>query len=348
MKTIWTTTLMAAALAAPGEQLTVSATVGATVERTFHHESELSLEDMSMLMDGEEPPMPPGGGDMEQEISIETHLVVRDVTLDVKEGRATGIKRSFSEFEGTHSLQMVDPMGGEHGGETVEESQLEGKTVVFERDEDEITTRWADGDDGDDELLDGLTMSMDFDVVLPEEGEAKKGDKWTVPASLLATLARPAGNLHLQPAEGSKAGFGAMPEGPGHPEPDYAGEVEATFTDVREEDGRRLGAIELTIDVLALLDLSEMTAMAAEPPEDAPPGMVMPEIDSVEREMQYEGEGLVLWDLDTGRLQSLEIRCEVRRTETTRMTIQLGDNESEIEQTMVLSGTESWEVSVDE
>ncbi len=344
MKTISTLALALSALIITGEELAVKATVGDTVERSFHHESALSLEDMSMLMDGEEGPAPPG--DMEQVISTETHLTVRDVVLETESGRAISLERTFSDISSSRSMHMKDPMGGVHDSETDEESELEGKKVVFELDGDETAAHWADDSDGEEALLEDLMMSIDLEIALPDD-TVEKGDTWDISASLLATLARPAGKLHLEPAEDQGDAIGAAPEGFEPPDPEYDGDIKATFVGVREEDGRRLGAVKLTIDVLASVDLSEVADGLSEAPDDAPPGMVVPEIVSMEEERQYAGEGLMLWDLDAGRLHSLAIECDVRRTQTMTMILAMGGDEKEMEQVMVFGGTESWEVRFD-
>jgi hypothetical protein len=345
MKTIWTLALAASALTVTGEELALKARVQDTVERTFHRESTLSLEKMSMRMDGEEGPPPPG--EMEREIKTEAHLTVRDVVLRTEDGRALSLQRSFSEVSRSRSMHMTDPMGGVHDQDTLEESELEGKTVVFELEGDETVTRWAEDGDGDDALLAGLVMSIDLESVLPA-GSVEEGDTWDISTSLLATLARPAGELHLEPTEEPADTLGAPPEGFEPPDPEYGGEIEATFLGVREEGGRRLGAVELTIDALALVDLSAMADFETEVPDDAPPGMIMPAIESMDEERLYTGDGLLLWDLEAGRLLSLEINCDVRLTQTITMILELGDEEKTMEQVMVLNGTESWEVSFDE
>ena len=81
----------------------------------------------------------------------------------------------------------------------------------------------------------------------------------------------------------------------------FEGECTCTFTGIREENGMRLGEIAIQIEVASTLDLSELlTELITKLAEY---GGEMPEfsIDTADLNLDFDGEGILLWDIEGGR-----------------------------------------------
>ncbi len=206
----WPLLALAGALALPSEDLVRTASEGQTVERTFRHASEMELDEVSMTFDGEQRPIM-GGMDMEEEVSRSSTLRVRDAVKAVEGDRASLIERTFVELRGETSRYMLDPMGEERSEDAELRSDLEGLAVELEGDDQEFSADWAEGSDGDDEALEGLTMSMDLEVLLPGE-VVEEGASWEVSVDLLDQLRDPAGDVGLT-SGGAEGGLRCTDEG---------------------------------------------------------------------------------------------------------------------------------------
>ncbi len=347
MKTTFLTALAALGLATGGDDLTLRCEAGDEITRSFHYSSESELEEMMMLVDGEEMPMP---GDMEQEAATELELVVRDEIEEVDDGRATRFTRTYERISGHDSMHMSDPMGEEHGQEIDQVSDLEGCAVLFGEEGGDLSPSFPEEENADEELLEGLTALLDLEGLLPEDS-VEEGDSWEVDPDVIAALANPGGDLHLRAEGVGDEGFMMFGDAPGSDEEmvETDGEVVATYLGIREEDGRRLAAVEISVDYAVLVDLTDVFGgMDGDLPDDVPEGMIMPEIEHAEEETSREGEGLLLWDLERGTLHSLELSCEFTETQTISMLMSMGDMEQSMEQIMVMRGTETYEVRFDE
>ncbi len=340
MKLIATTLLCSGALLGFGETLETKAGEGDVLTRTYTHASESVLDSMTMLMNGEE--HGGMGGGMEQESKSSSRLVVRDLLGKVEDGVVVSAERTYLELSGEREDHMVPPAGDPMDMETTESSELEDKTVVLTSKDDEIVATWAEGSDGEEKLLEGLKFAADFGILLPTEA-VEVDSTWTIPGSLLGMLAEPIGDTHLV--------AGDMPEGLDmeamiQPTEEFEGELDAKLVEIVEEDGRKFARVELQIEVSGTLDMTDAMADMQERgvPDDAPEGMVMPEIDSMVHEVDYSGEGFFLWDLEGGHLYTLEINCETQSTETLAMVLDMGGQNVEMEQISESTGSESWTV----
>lgn len=343
MKTLSMTALALLGLTAAGDELTLRPRAGEEITRTFRYSSELILEGAEMLIDGEEMGE---GGEMEQEMTDRFVLVVRDTIEEADGARATRFTREYETVTGASSFSMSDPMGGEHEEEASLVSDLEGCRVLFALEEGELTPAFAE-EEGDGELLEDLTALLDLDGLLPD-GAVAEGDSWEVDRQVILDLSSPGGDLHLHPEGGGEEMFfdpQAMTE---EDDAEISGEVTARYLGVREEEGRRLAGVEITVDFSVLLDLTEaMQSMEGEGPDDVPEGMVMPEIESFEQETIREGTGVLLWNVETGTLHSFDLTCEVLEVQTMSMVMSMGEMEQAMEQIMTMSGSETYEVRFD-
>ncbi len=340
MKLIATTLLCSSALLGFGETLETKASGGDVLTRTFTHTSESSLDNTSMLMNGEE--HGGMGGGMEQESKSSSRFVVRDVLGKVEDGVVLSAERTYVELSGEREDHVSPPTGEPMDMESSDTSELQDKTVVLKMEDDAVVASWAEGSEGDDELLKGLELAEDFAMLLPSDAVELEGT-WSISPSLLALLADPIGDTHLSSDD--------MPEGMDvealiQPTEEFEGDVEAQWVEIVEEDGRKFARVEFQVEVTGMLDMTEsVTAMNdSEGPDDAPEGMLRPDIESMEHETSYSGEGTFLWDLEGGHLYTLEINCETQSTETTKMVMEMGEQEIELEQISESTGSESWTV----
>ncbi|MFT4647470.1 MAG: hypothetical protein ACI9X4_000682 [Glaciecola sp.] len=339
MKLFATTLLCSSALLGFSETFETKAVEGEVLVRTFAFSSESSLESSSMLMDGEE--VPGHGGEMEQESSFSTEYVVRDTHLEVADGQVASVERTYEQLEQNITEHMQPPMGEEaFDSEFSSESDLTDKSVVLTIEDDEVSAAWADGHEGDEGLLADLEICEDFGVLLPESAMELQGT-WSLPPSLLEKLSAPLGDLHMEAEEGPDD---MGDEGPEMPDEEFEGDIQATFAEIVEEDGRRLARVEFTVDVSSTVDMTEfvLAMTASENPDDMPEGAMVPDIKSMEHESTYVGSGTFLWDLKAGRLASFDLTCEITRAETVTMEIAMGAESVEIEQISEYAGTDTW------
>ncbi len=340
MKLIATTVLCASALLGFSETFETKATEGEVLVRTFSFSSESSMEDVSVTMNGEDGPG--GPGDMEQESSFHIEYEVRDTNTKVSDGQVESVERLYSKIESSRSEHMVQPMSEEPMDmESTGESDLKDKTVVLEAKGDETVASWAEGEEGDEDLLKDLAICEDFSALLPAGAQELEGT-WSISPSLLDLLNEPLGDLHLSDdgmPEEMEEGDVEMPD------EEFEGEIQATFAEIVEEDDRRLARVTFTVDVSSTVDLTDFfAAMTDAHGGDVPEDAMIPEVESMENESSYVGEGTFLWDLKNGRLASLELTCETTTVETMILLISMGQEEMEIEQITEHAGTDTWKI----
>ena len=78
-------------------------------------------------------------------------------------------------------------------------SELEGSTVVFTWNDDdgEYELSFPEGEEGDAELLEGLTEDMDFRALLPD-GELSEGESYDIDLAGLVDVMAPGGDLKIE------------------------------------------------------------------------------------------------------------------------------------------------------
>jgi len=308
--------LAGTALTAPGggNDLAFRPEAGASLTKAFETTGEFSLDDASIIADGQDISAMIG----QLEFSMETRATyeVTDLFKAVAEGRPVELLRTFEVLESVTSMSMTQVP---EIPEVNAQSELEGKTVAFrwnaEKGEYELSFHESEGDD---ELLEGLEEDMDLRLLLPD-GEVEVGGSWTIALEALAPLWMPGGNLHMMP-EGENADPEAMEMFEGFVDSLgdrfgelLEGECVCTFKGLREEGGARVGEIEIEIEVAGSMDLRELlnqiveTAMAEAPTEIA----LEFEIATADLAVDYEGTGTLLWDVTAGRLHSLSLNGEV-------------------------------------
>ena len=282
---------------------------GAQLRKTFREVSEWELDSASNRINGEER----DSGEVELEASFERELVVLDEYVTSEGGRPTELVRRYESLAIANRVDASED-GREDNASGTLGSELESAAVKFTWDDDgEEYTAEFHGDDADDydaDLLEGLWEDCDLRSLLPA-GEVEVGDEWELDAAGLAPVLRPGGDLRfsLDPddVEGDPEGIilscfwsaaWAADSVEGSASARYAGAV--------EEDGRELAEIALEVDLTAGGEPLDTFLRLANEIES---GFVE---DASEFSMEYaiEGEGRLLWDLEAGRLHSLELEGE--------------------------------------
>ena len=338
------TTPVLLAFAALGESPTFSPEEGTKLTKRIVVKTELSLDEMTMIMNGEE--VPAEMMQMSMESTITVVATVTDEYVSVGDGRPTKLKRTFDELNSEtevsmSSSQMPDDVNNSSSGS----SDLEGLTVVFSWDEDEgdFTAEFDEDSDGDDELLEGLTEDLDFRAMLPD-GEVSEGDSWDVDPMAIRAIFAPGGNVKIASEDRAAGGGmmgGASPMNVGQFLEELEGDVTAELTGIEEEDGIRIAVIALSIDVSSSMDLTDHLSESMEN-QEMPEGMEIEiEVDSFDSEFLFEGEGELRWNLTAGIVYSLEVTGEVSQINDTAMNMSIGGMEQSMEQTMTFAGTQT-------
>ena len=330
------------ALSPRGTEISFGLEGGSSVTKTFSSEISMTLDDMQMTMNGQEPPMMP---EMDLSVTVVNEIEISDEYISVRAGMPLEIERTFDSLSMDTEMAMeIDMMGQVQSEEipTTASSELEGTTVTFkwDADEEEYVITFTDGE-GDEDLLEGLTADMDFRSLLPD-GEVDVDDQWEVDIPAFAAVLAPGGNLKLIP-ENVDAGMMGMNSNFGSTsdwfQEDVEGQVIATFTGTREsDDGVALAVIEITVEIENAVDMTDMMLEAMDE-ADLPPEVQDMEIDHMDIEVAIEAEATLMWNLEEGRAESFELSGDFEFIMDMGMAISTQGMEMEMEQVMEMSGT---------
>jgi len=348
-------TLFAAPLLISGEgrgtKIAFSVEPGSSITKTYETETELTLDNFDMTMNGQEPPMMPG---MDMTVNGVTTFEVEDTYSKVADGRPTMLTRSFDTLTGSSEVAMeLDIMGEIQNQDMSMEmsSVLEGESVEFVWNEEEEAhdVVLPDGSALEEEDVEGLVEDMDYRVLLPED-EVDEGDEWEVPLEALHTILAPGGDTKLIPEEmeemGGFGGGGEMGSSSDYFNEDVEGEFTATFDGMRKTDDGEVAVIKFTFELSNAIDLTDQTRESLEDSE-LPEGVGEMEVEHVDIEIAYEGEGELTWNLDAGHFHTFEASGDFEMLLDQGMIINAMGQEMSIEQTMEFSGSLGFDVSAE-
>ncbi|MEO1698238.1 MAG: hypothetical protein AAFU73_13145 [Planctomycetota bacterium] len=280
---------------------------GTTITKTFVTTSTLELDSMEMSVGGNQMPMSP-----EMTVTSKQSLTVTDEYGALQGDTLKKLTRTFDSISADSDTEMT-MMGQNQATTTDGSSDLEGRSVTFDwnADTEEHDVSFAEGEDGDDELLDGLVLDLDLRGLLPTE-ELGIGDVYDIDPRALADVLAPGGDLHMDiESEGQAGGMPGGSDGLGDLRSFFKDSVEGDFTgklkEVREADGARIAVVELKIDVVTNADLTELMQDLGNQ-GDLPPGVEL-EVKKQVIDFAYEGGGTLLWNVDAGHLVGLEIEA---------------------------------------
>lgn len=312
---------------------------GTSLTKTLSVQGDLELEEMKLMMGGQD--LSEMAGQMEMSMKHETRLVVEDTYVAMEDGRPAKLKRTYEEI-GSSSHSSGSTMMGEQQNDMSFESDLEGKSVVFTLDGDEYKAAFADDEKGDEELLEGLVEDTDLRGFLPSK-EVKEDESWKVGAEAVKALLVPGGDLKLRPAEGQDAagGLESMNFSPSDMLSELEGTFEATFKGTRKEGGVTVAVIAIAIDCSSANDLTERMQSMTESMDDQLPEGASMKVTAFDGEYEYEAEGELLWNLESGLLHALQLSGELRMIMDVSMSMSMQgmDNDMELSQTYAGSQT---------
>ena len=255
---------------------------GSELRKVFEIRTEMEMTELSVSMNGE--PVPPealSGASMAVEETVE--VTFTDRYVEVADGRPLKLERSFESLAQHSVLETTLP--GQEPKDEHSSSDLEGQTVVFEWDADEEQFSAEPDEDSDvsAELLGRLEEDTDMRAFLPE-GEVDVDDGWDLDALAVSMALDPGGDLGLDADGGAdERELDDMLKA------NTEGDVRATFTGTREEEGTRVAVIRFKGE---LTSAAEITTQAGS---------------EQSFEVSMEVEGVLLWDLDRGHAHSLEV-----------------------------------------
>ena len=332
------------AFAIPGDEVRFTPADGLTISKTFATTVELTLDEMRMVMNGEEQDSSAMG--LEMSMSNESEYTWTDTYSRVKEGRAQQLERSFTKLSNVTSTAQSNQFTGSQDFDISSESELEGMTILFQWDgeEEAYVATFPEGEEGDADLLIDLEEDTDLRGLLPT-GAVSEGDTWSVDSAFLMHLMGPGGNLKLAPNEAD------LPEGMGqNPGADLSfsdmlgeveGDIECEYMGTREVEGRMLARIKVSIDITSANDLTEMIKEKMDEIDMGDQGVEM-DFQSADVELAVEGEGELLWDLKAGHFVSFELSGDMEQTMDMAMAMATPMGDMDIEQSIIMSGTISF------
>lgn len=237
-------TLLAASPASPlstAEEVLLRARpeAGVVLTRTYTSTAKLRGSDLTVEMDGE--PVP---AQFLPQLAIELAASERVEVLDTVVDAATTTRR-FVDLGGQVTVEV--DMGGYMGAEDERDedaavSPLAGRTVRFREAAGEeysaefVEPEGATAGPDDPKLLAGLERSLDLAGLLPRAAVAE-GATWTAPASALAGLFAPGGDLAWRWTDPESQRRADSEE--------FTGEVELALTALAEVDGRQVARVRL-------------------------------------------------------------------------------------------------------
>ncbi|MFT5829684.1 MAG: hypothetical protein ACI9D0_000259 [Bacteroidia bacterium] len=326
------------AFAMPADTVTLQVKAGTTLNKSFETTVELTLDEMRMVMNGEE--MDASMYGLEIDMTNVNTLNFIDTYTSTEGGRATSLVRTFEALANNVETSQNNAMSGAMDTSVASESELEGIEVRFTWDPESgmYEAAFADEESDEDvELLTDLEADVDLLGLLPK-GDVAKGDTWEADASVLMALMAPGGDLKLTPEESdsdaptdptAELSFGDMLG-------DIDGEVTCTYMGLREIEGVNYAAIKFDLDVTTSNDLTEMIMEAGGNVEQ---DGVEIEFNSVDVEMAIEGEGTLLWDVRSGHFSSLEFSGDLEQIMDMSMALTTQQGEMDMEQAITMSGS---------
>jgi len=316
------------------EDLRRGASEGEERTRTIEASREMSVVDMIISMNGEELP-PEMLGDVESTSIDSFSATLHDVFSAADGGRATRFVRTYRGLSGNSAMEggMMEMMGESDLDRSLS-SELEGEEVIFtwDAEAEEYTAAFPEESTADEELLEDLVGDLEMAEFLPRAA-VSVGDEWDIDLEHFELIVEPGGEFHLTP-EGEEVQFDEMEEQieEADVEPTYEGSLIGKLLSVEE----RIATIEITAEIEMLLDLSGVI----DPMTQEMEGMellITPVELVVER--TAEGTGTLLWDLEKGRMISLEFEAEVVEISTNSVEIEVMGETMEQYQEVTQEGT---------
>ncbi|MEM7309828.1 MAG: hypothetical protein AAF682_24340 [Planctomycetota bacterium] len=333
------------AFSSRGDEVRFAPEAGFTLTKTFSTAEEMTLDEMAVVVNGEE--QDPEMMGMDQDISSSMEVVLVDEYVAVSDGRPEKLSRTYDTLGSAMTMKMTNPMMGDMSIEMTGESELEGETVLFSWNGDEYDVEFAEDGGADEELLTDLDEDTDFRDFLPGVA-VDEGDTWEVSPEALRPVLAFGGSLKFENETEDSAdammGFGntsTMPP-PDAFLGDIDGKINAEYRGTREEDGANVAVIQLSVEVTSAKDMTDFFTEAMDDAE-MPPEMDMEmSYDSVDMEFELSGEATLLWSLEGAHVHSFAMEGEVSTILDMAMAMSMGGmGDMEFEVGLVMKGSKT-------
>ncbi|HTF87310.1 MAG TPA: hypothetical protein VK843_02795 [Planctomycetota bacterium] len=305
------------------DELSYHSVKGLELEKHFVQHSSMKLVELKLTVETPDGPQEPEIELPETTITDDENLEFVEETLAAGEGRPAKLARSFATVENSVTFEGGE---GTESNTLKNESGLSGKKVVFSWDEDskEFEAKWAEGEEGDDDLLGDLVEDADFRGWLPDK-KTEEGATWTIPASEFNNLQEPSGPMGYRP-EGAEEED--EDEGSNDLRDNVKGEINATYKGTREVDGVKVG-------VIAFEGKLDSQSESEQESEEGPPAKTV-----TENSVQIEGE--LLWDLSAGHFHALTCDSEFKLTTSTSKTLEFGEQSFDLKEVRGFEGKKTY------
>lgn len=328
------------------ERIAFSPAEGTAVTKVFRNTMLYGLEDMTVLMNGEENALMPK---VEMEMQTISTVTVTDTYGPVVEGRPGSLARSYDSIGLEFEMEMSAD-GGLGGGaaETPSgtgSSPLEGREVRFtwDAEEEDYLVEFTDTEDtSEEQLLRDLSEDMDVRGLLPRK-HLEVGEVYDINLLAMIDVLAPGGDLKLDmDLDGldSPVGPAGDPQMMSNIRQMFGdlldGEATGTLREVREVGEARVAVIDLDVEVDTSNDVSDMLADVME--EQVQEGMQY-QLDRAQVQFALEATGQLLWNISAGHVHSLELAGDSAMGMEMALNIDLGAQEMVIEMAMEMAGT---------
>jgi hypothetical protein len=296
-----------------------------SLSKSFETRMKLESKEIKIFVEGRDEPIRPPG-DIHVSVEDTTKIDVTDEYLEMAKGRPDKLQRTFDKLE-EHATQTArsegkgeeDDQEGDH--ESKQESALEGKSVLFTWNEDNGAFAASfPKEGGDPALLEDLVEDMDFRTLLPK-GKVAEDESWDVDGKAFAAVIDPGGSLKFEDKEKDEDEDSDKNVGK-EIRKHLAGKGHATWKGVREEDGKKLGAIAISADLSSEGETESKGPFAGK----------------THFQLKLELEGELLWDLSAGHFHAFHATGKVELDTTSTAKVQMGEKTSEMRQELDLEG----------
>lgn len=323
------------ALTLPADDLSFHPAANAVSPKTLSVDLEMTIEDVSMTVDGQPMPMDDMGGMSDASLIMNMVIGVTETYVETKNGKPLVLRRTFDKLQ-------LDTEFGPETSEVDSFKDAEGKTVEFKWDEEEGAYKKSFHEsDGDEDELADLDVDMDLRALLPGR-KVDKGDTWEVPASKLGSVFLPGGMIAKNDGEDEDAFVkvkDALDEQFSSALKEF--KVVCTYKGMRDEDGANVGEIGLSYDGKMDLDLGSLIEDVL---QDQMPDGSAPDI-RAKLSVGMKGEGTLLWNPVAGRMHSFKMQADGTIDMDMGATIPQGDMNHEISMTGRAGGKINWSLT---
>ncbi len=283
----------------PGDEVGYRPKTDTSSAKTFEVKGELTLDDLSMAMNGEETDPSMMGLPDDLAVTFGYTMGVTDKVVEVVDDKPVSFHRTYDELTAWYESTTGD------ADETVAED-LVGKTVHFLWDDEDgaYSRSFVGEEEGDEEAMEMMAVDLDLQAILPD-GEVDTDDEWVVTGIPVFGILIPGPDIEKILEDESGELFAEMPDEVKEAMMSFLNDTEATctYTGSADQDGVTVGVIEFVCEIDESLDLGPSALAGEEAGEMGVDGSV-----DIFLELKVTGE--CTWNLEEGRFESFETTAE--------------------------------------